>query len=62
MFEAMGPDHGILIDPVQYITLQVTLQLSRHVDPVHGGVTLAAHAAHVDVVGPHLVREVGLVL
>ena len=48
---------------VQYSTQQYsTVQLTRHVDPVHGGVTLAAHAAHVDVVGPHLVREVGLVL
>ena len=46
---------------VQYTTVQYST-LTWHVDPVHGGVTLAAHAAHVDVVGPHLVREVGLVL
>ena len=34
--------------------------IAGHVDPVHGCVTLAAHAAHVNVVGPHLVSQVGL--
>ena len=34
--------------------------VTRHVDPVHGGVTLAPHVAHVDVVGPDVVRQVGL--
>ena len=34
--------------------------LTRHVHPVHGRVALAAHVAHVHVVGPDVVGQVGL--
>ena len=33
----------------------VAVLISGHVDPVHGGVALACHVAHVHVVRPHLV-------
>ena len=33
----------------------VAVLISWHVDPVHGGVALARHVAHVHVVRPHLV-------
>ena len=34
--------------------VRVAILISWHVDPVHGGVALASHVAHVHVVGPHL--------
>ena len=32
----------------------VAVLISGHVDPVHGGVALTRHVAHVHVVRPHL--------
>ena len=34
--------------------------LTWHVDPVHGSIALAADIAHVHVIGPDVVGEVGL--
>ena len=34
--------------------------ITWHVDPVHGSIALAAHIAHIHVIGPDVVSEVGL--
>ena len=41
-------------------TVPVSLIFTWHVDPVHGSIALAAHIAHIHVIGPDVVCEVGL--
>ena len=36
------------------------LRITWHVDPVHGSIALAAHVAHVHIIGPDIVGQVGL--
>ena len=36
------------------------MKVTWHVDPVHGSIALAADIAHVHVIGPDVVGEVGL--
>ena len=45
---------AIVEDYLLLSRIRVAVLISGHVDPVHGGVALASHVAHVHVIGPHL--------